>query len=248
MKKKTTTKRTAKKKTAQACRTQAPDLANRAAYYSMGIDAHKAFCQVHVLTPEGGVYWKGRINRPDWELFTDLVQGMDAPCKAVFESAMNWHVLHDFLTGIDGLEEVKMAHPLKVKLICDAQLKNDKVDAMRLAQLLRLDMIPEAHACSPEARATKELESYGDRHFMKGDSRKSLGVKGRIAPFALPQPPQAPPPAGPAPAGRRRQTLCPGLPALPPPSQAPRGAPSFRRPPLRLLPSATEIHKGTHKL
>ena len=149
----------------------------------MGIDAHKAFCQVHVLTPEGGVCWKGRINRPDWELFTDLVQGMDAPCKAVFESAMNWHVLHDFLTGIDGLEEVKMAHPLKVKLICDAQLKNDKVDAMRLAQLLRLDMIPEAHACSPEARATKELVRQraawvGMRTKIRNRTHRLLGYRG----------------------------------------------------------------------
>jgi len=144
MKKKTTTKKTAKKKPAETPsakkaakkpqpKTSAPNLANRTAYYSMGIDAHKAFSQVHILTPEGEVYWK------------------------VFESAMNWHVLYDFLSEIEGLEEVKMAHPLKVKLICDAQLKNDKVDAMHLAQLLRLDMIPEAHACSAEARATKEL-------------------------------------------------------------------------------------------
>ncbi len=44
-----------------------------------------------------------------------------------------------------------------MRIICDAQLKNDKVDAMRLAQLLRLDRLPRAHATSPKACNAKEI-------------------------------------------------------------------------------------------
>lgn len=50
-----------------------------------------------------------------------------------------------------------MAHPLKVRIICDAQLKNDKVDAMQLAQLLRRDRVPRVHAASPEFCDAKEI-------------------------------------------------------------------------------------------
>src|SRR5690606_35519345 len=84
------------------------------------------------------------------------VSTLGGPCRAVFEASMNWHILHDILAAIPGITEVVMAHPHKVRIICDAQIKNDKVDAMRLAQLLRLDMVPRAHAASPEARNAKE--------------------------------------------------------------------------------------------
>ena len=130
---------------------------NQQNYYSMGIDAHKRFCQVHVLDQSGETAWKGRINSEDYGAFTDIVRSLDLPCKAVFESSANWHVLYDLLCAIKGMEEVMMAHPLKVKMICAAHLKNDKVDAHRLAMLLRLDMVPCAHATGPEARSTKEL-------------------------------------------------------------------------------------------
>ena len=123
----------------------------------MGIDGHKRFCQVHVLDPRGETAWKGRIDNDSFELFDEVVHSLDLPCKAVFESAMNWHVLYDYLCMTKGISEVIMAHPLKVKLICDAHLKNDKVDSMKLAMLLRLDMVPRAHATGEKSRHIKEL-------------------------------------------------------------------------------------------
>jgi len=125
--------------------------------YHIGIDAHKRFSQVHVLRDDGETVWKGRIDDNDPALFAGLVHQLGGPCRAVFEASMNWHVLYDTLVATPGMVEVIMAHPFKVRLICDAQLKNDKVDALRLAQLLRLDMVPRAHAASAAARLAKEL-------------------------------------------------------------------------------------------
>lgn len=125
--------------------------------YHIGIDAHKRFSQVHVLDRDGNTAWKGRIDDNDPAAFDGLVSTLGGPCRAVFEASTNWHILHDILTSISGIEEVLMAHPLKVRIICDAQLKNDKVDALRLAQLLRLDMVPRAHAASGQSRTAKEI-------------------------------------------------------------------------------------------
>jgi transposase len=130
---------------------------NTTNYYSMGIDAHKQFCQVHVLHPDGSNVWKGRIKNDEYHRYAEIVKELDGPCRATFESSTNWHILYDTLTQVKGISQVTMAHPLKVKLICAAQLKNDKVDALKLAQLLRLEMIPPAHATGPEARYIKEL-------------------------------------------------------------------------------------------
>jgi hypothetical protein len=48
-------------------------------------------------------------------------------------------------------------HPLRCKAIASARLKNDKVDAAILAQLLRADLLPEAWIAPPEVRALRAL-------------------------------------------------------------------------------------------
>jgi hypothetical protein len=40
--------------------------------------------------------------------------------------------------------EPQLVHPSRCKAIASARLKNDKVDAATLAQLLRADLLPEA--------------------------------------------------------------------------------------------------------
>ena len=50
-----------------------------------------------------------------------------------------------------------MVHPLRCKAIASARLKNDKVDAAILAQLLRADLLPEAWIAPPEVRQLRAL-------------------------------------------------------------------------------------------
>jgi transposase len=48
-------------------------------------------------------------------------------------------------------------HPLQCKAIASARLKNDKVDAAILAQLLRADLLPEAWIAPPEVRQLRAM-------------------------------------------------------------------------------------------
>ena len=50
-----------------------------------------------------------------------------------------------------------MVHPLQCKAIASARLKNDKVDAATLAQLLRADLLPEAWIAPPQVRQLRAL-------------------------------------------------------------------------------------------
>ena len=61
--------------------------------------------------------------------------------RAVVESTGNlWIPIHDRLEehGFD----VALSNPSKTRLIAEAKVKTDKVDARTLAALLRADMIP----------------------------------------------------------------------------------------------------------
>jgi transposase len=50
-----------------------------------------------------------------------------------------------------------LVHPLRCKAIASARLKNDKVDAAILAQLLRADLLPEAWIAPPQVRQLRAL-------------------------------------------------------------------------------------------
>lgn len=87
------------------------------------------------------------------EYFT-TVEGEDQ-VKAVMEASYGWDFLCDLLSEI--LEEVKLAHPLKTKFVAEARIKNNTLDFLHLAQLLRADFIPEAYAPEKEIRSRRAV-------------------------------------------------------------------------------------------
>jgi transposase len=72
-----------------------------------------------------------------------------------FEAAFGWSWLAELLE--DYGFEAHMVHPLRCKAIASARLKNDKVDAAILAQLLRADLLPEAWIAPAKVRQLRAL-------------------------------------------------------------------------------------------
>jgi len=81
--------------------------------------------------------------------------GCNGNSSAVLEASRNWCVMHDWLEEM--VEEVHLAHPLKVKAIAEAKIKTDKIDARVLAHLLRTELLPEAYVAKPETRQIRSL-------------------------------------------------------------------------------------------
>src|SRR5438094_8432041 len=73
------------------------------------------------------------------------------------EACWNWGWLYDLLAKIGGIDEVVLAHPYKTRLIAEAQIKTDRIDAQALAKLLRGDLIAQSHVPSAPTRARKHL-------------------------------------------------------------------------------------------
>lgn len=108
----------------------------------IGVDYHKAFSFAVVMDESGNILKKGRIDN-DPHLLREFI-GDGQGCTAVMEATRNWCVMHDWLEEI--VDEVKLAHPMKVRAIAEAKVKTDQIDATTLAHLLRCDLLPEG-AC-----------------------------------------------------------------------------------------------------
>jgi transposase len=107
----------------------------------VGIDVHRKRSQVAVVGEDGKVAVNRNVVNGS-EAMRRLIGAFPAGTPVAFEAAYGWGWLAALLED-RGLES-HMVHPLRCKAIASARLKNDKVDAAILAQLLRADLLPEA--------------------------------------------------------------------------------------------------------
>jgi len=71
------------------------------------------------------------------------------------ESCSNWSKTYQLLKNL--VEEVILAHPLKVKAIASARIKTDAIDSRILAELLMADLVPQAHLRKAENRVKQRV-------------------------------------------------------------------------------------------
>jgi transposase len=137
----------------------------------VGLDYSKRFSLATVVDGKGRIIKEGRLQnrRVEYEeFFRDLKK-----VKAVMEAGRNYHVGAELLEGL--VEEIKLAHPLKVRAIAEAKIKTDSIDSLTLAQLLRGDLIPEAYFRDREQR-----EKQGVLRLRSFWVRQRTGIRNRI--------------------------------------------------------------------
>jgi transposase len=120
----------------------------------VGIDVHRKRSQVAVIDQDGKVLANRNVNN-GIEAILSVIGGLPPGTKAAFEAAFGWGWLAGLLE--DYGFEPHLVHPLQCKAIASARLKNDKVDAAILAQLLRADLLPEAWIAPPAVRQLRAL-------------------------------------------------------------------------------------------
>ncbi len=120
----------------------------------VGIDVHRRRSQVAVVTEDGTVQLNKNVvngSEPFLRLIGDLPSGTPVASGAAFGWSWLAGLLEDY-----GFE-AHLVHPLRCKAIASARLKNDKVDAAILAQLLRADLLPEAWLAPAKVRQLRAL-------------------------------------------------------------------------------------------
>jgi transposase len=120
----------------------------------VGIDVHKKNLQVCVLDKAGNRIKDCRLeNKP--ESVSGYFAKLDTPAGVALEATHNWGMLYDLLAG-QGLD-VHICHSKEAKMIGLASVKTDRVDAFKLATLLRVGLLPEAYVPGVESRELRAL-------------------------------------------------------------------------------------------
>jgi transposase len=65
--------------------------------------------------------------------------------------------MFDLLENLEQVESVTLAHAYKVRVIAEAKIRTDKIDAQVLAQMLRTNWIPAVYIPGKETRAYREM-------------------------------------------------------------------------------------------
>jgi transposase len=115
---------------------------------------HRKRSQVAVVTEDGQVQLNKNVVNGS-EPFLRLIGDLPAGTPVAFEAGFGWSWLAGLLE--DYGFETHLVHPLRCKAIASARLKNDKVDAATLAQLLRADLLPEAWIAPAKVRRLRAL-------------------------------------------------------------------------------------------
>lgn len=123
----------------------------------VGIDFHKKYSIACAVDEVGKIVKESRINGNTPAGFDLYFQSLHESCKTVLEACWNWGYLYDLLEGIANIQEIVLAHPYKTRIIAEAQIKTDKIDARNLAQLLRGNLIPKAHIPDKQVRQKKDM-------------------------------------------------------------------------------------------
>ncbi len=113
------------------------------------------FCvSTEVLDREGQILLHQNVrSRP--EAFLAAVAPYREDLVVAVECMFTWYWLAD-LCRREGIAFV-LGHALYMKAIHGAKAKNDKVDAFKIASLLRGGNLPQAYVYPPEMRATRDL-------------------------------------------------------------------------------------------
>lgn len=123
--------------------------------YHIGVDLHKKNLQVAVLNNGGELLDMRKLGNNDKEDLKRYFGSFPEETPVAVEATTGWEWLSDLLEEEEL--EVKLANPHKVKLIAEATIKTDKIDATTLAQLERTNFLPLSYLAPKEIRERREL-------------------------------------------------------------------------------------------
>ncbi len=119
-----------------------------------GIDLHAKTMYVCILDQQGGIQLQRNI-RTEPEIFLRTISKYREDIVVAVECIFTWYWLAD-LCARENITFV-LGHALYMKAIHGGKAKNDRIDAHKIAILLRGGMLPMAYVYPREMRATRDL-------------------------------------------------------------------------------------------
>jgi len=119
----------------------------------VGVDLHKQTSQVAILADTGEITQHRLPN--DRTVIKSFFRELPTPARIAIEATGTWWWIVDLLESLG--HDVSLSHPKQTRAIAAARLKNDRVDAQRLAVLLRANLLPTVWIPPQPVREAREL-------------------------------------------------------------------------------------------
>lgn len=125
----------------------------------LAIDVSSKSFVVHAIDRKKKVVYQGEIAPVKSALLKLIEELGPGPMKVVFEAGNQMKWLAETLQGVDNVD-LHVVHPNELKWISKSSSKTDKVDARKMAELARGDLLPrKVHIVEGSVRRLRELTS-----------------------------------------------------------------------------------------
>jgi transposase len=119
-----------------------------------GLDYHSRSSALCILNEDGRMVKQQTVRGRISDVAEELAK-LDEPLAVVFEATGGYGPVHQALSRV--ARRVVMAHPASLRLIWATKRKHDRLDAQKLAKLLYLDAVPQAHVPCAATRQWRRL-------------------------------------------------------------------------------------------
>jgi len=126
-------------------------------YYYVGLDVHKKTISYCVKKADGTVVDEGTLQARRAAVLS-WAERMAVPWVGAMEATMFTGWVYDLL--LPYAEDVQVGHSFMLRAIAASKKKNDRVDAEKLADLVRCDLFPACYMASQEVRDLRRVLRY----------------------------------------------------------------------------------------
>jgi transposase len=141
--------------------------------YYIGLDVHKKTISYAIKLADGTVHREGVVDATRAAL-DDWIKNLPQPWTGAMEATLFTGWIYDHLRPHAG--SLKVAHPLMLRAIAASKKKNDRVDAGKIADLLRANLLPECYMAPTALRERRRTLRY--RNLLV---RQSVQMKNKMA-------------------------------------------------------------------
>lgn len=125
--------------------------------YYIGLDIHKKVIAYCIKGIDGRLIGEGKIEATRRAL-DEWANALPGPWLGAMEATIFTGWIYDYLTP--HAVELKVAHPEMLKAITAAKKKNDRADAEKIVDLLRVNLLPECHMLPEDIRELRRILRY----------------------------------------------------------------------------------------
>lgn len=142
----------------------------------IGLDIHKKIIAYCIKTLSGDAMDQGTIPATRKAL-NDWMAKLPQPWAVAMEATMFTGWIYDYLKP--HAFKITVAHPEMLKAITAAKKKNDKADAEKIADLLRVNMLPESYMAPQKLRELRRILRYRN-HIVRTAVREKNKISGLL--------------------------------------------------------------------